>query len=314
MPSIRTLTAAAVAVALAAPAAAAAAPPPNDNYLASATIDPASATFEREFRQSIDTTEATTQADTFNPNREGVPFGGGDPEPTTCAAGAPPYGKTAWWDFRPPFPGGVQIKANGGHDVVVAVYEWSAQTSKITRTVTCQNDSLGSEDVVLPEVRKGTNYTIQVGGAGDTGGPLEFALAYFPDRDDDGRFDADDKCVRRQGTASGCPPELRATPRIRYQGVPGGIRITSLAIDDVPKGARAEVRGAGAQDHQEGEARRRPVAAGRRRPHGPRAAARSRSASRSGARARAASGSARPASTTAGRSRRRASATASSGA
>jgi hypothetical protein len=245
MPSLRTLIVAAAAAALAAPAAAVAAPPPNDNYLSSTTIDPAAAAFPKAFRETADTTEATTQADTFNPNKDGVPFGGGAPEPTTCAQGAPPFGRTAWWDFRAPHPGGVQIKADAGFDVVVAVYQWSAQTSRITRTVTCQNDSPGSEDVLLPDVRKGTNYTVQVGGRADAGGPLDFQLSYFPDRDDDGRFDADDDCVNRPGTSSGCPPELRATPRIRYDNVAGGIRVTSLAVDDVPKGARAEVTGVG---------------------------------------------------------------------
>ena len=62
---------------LALPATAAAAPPPNDNYLASTTIA------SQEYRDSVDTTEATTQPDLFNPNRDGLPFGGGDPEPTT---------------------------------------------------------------------------------------------------------------------------------------------------------------------------------------------------------------------------------------
>ena len=59
--------------------------------------------------------------------------------------------------------------------------------------------------------------------------------------------------------ASGCPPELRATPRIRYQPASrAASAITSLAIDDVPKGARAEVRGGGGASHQAGAARRRP--------------------------------------------------------
>lgn len=243
--SSRMLAVATFVAALAAPAVAAAAPPPNDNYLSSTTIAPRSAAFPDTFRETVDTAEATTQADTFNPNRDGVPFAGGDPEPTTCGQGAPPFGRTAWWDFRAPHAGGVQIKADAGFDVVVAVHEWSAQTSKITRTIACQNDSPGSEDVLLPEVRKGTNYTVQVGGTADAGGRVDFQFAYFPDRDDDGRFDADDDCVNLPGTRSGCPPEIRAATRIRYKGVAGGLQITSFDIDEVPKGARAEVRGVG---------------------------------------------------------------------
>ena len=167
------------AVALSLPASAAAAPPPNDNYLASTTINRANGSMASEYSDSVDTTEATTQPDLFDPNRDGLPFGGGDPEPTSCGDGTS-FGKTAWWDFRPPSPGGIQIKANGGFDVVVAVYTWSSTTSRITRTVRCQNDAAGSEDLVIPSVRKGTNYTVQVGGAGDTGGPRELRADLVP--------------------------------------------------------------------------------------------------------------------------------------
>jgi len=230
------------AVALALPASAAAAPPPNDNYLASTTtISRADGTMAREYSDNVDTSEATTQPDLFNPDRDGLPFGGGDPEPTSC--GGPSYGKTVWWDFKPPTAGGAQIRANGGFDVVVAVYTWSATTTRITRTVVCQNDELGSETVDLPDVRKGTNYTIQVGGSGNTGGPLGMRLDWFPDRDADGVFDAIDDCPSLAGSGKGgCPPELRAAPRVLYAASGTALRITSLAIDSVPKGARAEVR------------------------------------------------------------------------
>jgi hypothetical protein len=244
MPSHRlVLSAAACAAVLAVPASAAAAPPPNDNYLASTRIVSSDGGMPREFRDRVDTSEATTQPDTFNPNSQGQPFGGGDPEPTSCADGTT-YGRTAWWDFEPPFAGGVELKASGGFEVVVAVYEWSEETSRITRVVRCQNDSTGSETVLLPEVRRGTNYTVQVGGAGDTGGPLDLELTYFPDRDADGVLDALDKCDRRRGIEAfgGCPPELRSAPRIRFDGVPGGIRVRSLAVDDVVRGSRVEVR------------------------------------------------------------------------
>jgi hypothetical protein len=226
------------AAVLALPATAAAAAPPNDNYLASSTIT------SQEFRDNVDTTEATTQPDLFDPSREGLPLGGGDPEPTACPNGTS-FGKTVWYDFKPPSPGGVQIRANGGFDVVVAIYTWSERTSRITRTVRCQNDESGSEDVLLPTVSAGTNYTIQVGGANGAGGPLSLLFDYFPDTDGDGILDdAPDKCRRQAGIPrfGGCPPELRSTPRVLYQSVGSGLRITGLEIDDVPKGARAEVR------------------------------------------------------------------------
>ena len=226
------------AAVLALPATAAAAPPPNDNYLASTTIA------AQEYTDSVDTTEATTQPDLFNPNRDGVPFAGGDPEPTSCG-GAGTYGKTAWWDFKPPSDGGVELKANGGFDVVVAVYTWSERTAKITRTVRCQNDEAGSEDVLIERVRAGTNYTIQVGGANNAGGPVKLEFTYFPDTDGDGILDdAPDKCRKTPGIPrfGGCPPELRSAPRVLYDSVGSGLRISNLEIDDVPKGGRAEVR------------------------------------------------------------------------
>jgi hypothetical protein len=226
------------AAVLALPATAAAAPPPNDNYLASTTIS------GQEYADTVDTTEATTQPDLFNPNRDGLPFGGGDAEPTSCG-GASSFGKTAWWDFKAPSDGGVEIKANGGFDVVVAVYTWSERTSKITRTIRCQNDEAGSEDLIIPRVSEGTNYTIQVGGANNAGGPVRLEFTYFPDTDGDGILDdTPDKCRRQPGIPrfGGCPPELRSTPRVLYQSLGSGLRITGLEIDDVPKGARAEVR------------------------------------------------------------------------
>ena len=236
------LASAAVAL-LAVPASAAAAPPPNDNYLASTAINRPGGSMMRSYDDTVDTSQATTQPDLFDPNRVGQPLGGGDPEPTTCPDGTS-YGKTAWWDFRPPTAGRVQIKADGGFDVVVALYTWSTRTTRITRTVLCQDDAGGVEDILIPEVRRGTNYTLQVGGAGATGGPLSLSLDWFPDTDADGVFDTLDTCRRQRGIErlGGCPPQLRATPRISYAGVPGGIRVTRLAVDDVPEGARADVR------------------------------------------------------------------------
>src|SRR5690349_1956841 len=210
MPDSRRLAVAVLACvgALAVPAAASAAPPPNDNYLSSTSISDSSRPLGKSFTDSIDTTDATTQSDLFNPDKDGQPLGGAGPEPTSCPGGTT-FGKTAWWDFRPQSPGAAEIKASGGFDVVVAVYEWSSSTSMITRTVTCQNAEPGSETVQLFDLRKNHNYTVQVGGAGNTGGPLQFSLDYFRDRDGDGVFDEIDDCVSIPGTTKGgCPPTL----------------------------------------------------------------------------------------------------------
>src|SRR4051794_24086143 len=89
--------------ALSFPAAALAAAPANDNYLASLPIDQA------EFKVTVDTTDATTQADTFNPNREGQPLNGGDPENLICKGVG--FGKTVWYDLAPRYFGSVDIFA-----------------------------------------------------------------------------------------------------------------------------------------------------------------------------------------------------------
>ena len=230
------------AAALAVPAVAAAVPPPNDNYLASTSISDSQRPLGKSFKDAVDTTDATTQSDLFDPDMNGQPLGGDGPEPTSCPGGTT-YGKTAWWDFRPQSPGAAEIKASGGFDVVVAVYEWNAATAKITRTVTCQNAQPGSETVDLFDLRKGQSYTVQVGGAGNTGGPLQFSLDYFRDQDGDGVFDEIDDCKTLPGTTKGgCPPVLQAAPRFSYLKTGNGLRVTLLAIDSVPKGARAEVR------------------------------------------------------------------------
>ena len=129
----------------------------------------------------MDTTEATTQPDTFNPNRDGQPLGGGDAEPTDCKGTA--FGKTVWYDLAPQVDGRPGSAATGGVHAVVAVYEWNrdglddhAARSDCSTTVAatdCWSTSSGKK-----------NYTIQVGGVGGAGGPV--TLQTTPSRDDDG--------------------------------------------------------------------------------------------------------------------------------
>ena len=219
-----------------APAFAVAVPPANDNYLASLPVD------NVEFTASADTTEATTQPDLFNPSRSGQPLGGGAPETTNCKGTS--FGKTVWYDLAPQADGGVAIRATG-FATVVAVYEWNATTSQISRMVDCSTTA--SADDLIIDVRARRNYTIQVGGAADAGGPLALKVDYFPDRDRDGEFDALDSCPTVPGIArfDGCPPELRAVPSINYDRAGGGIRITRLVVDRVPRGAKVVARCSG---------------------------------------------------------------------
>ena len=220
------------------------APPVNDNYLASTTINRPDGSLPRQYTDQRDTTEATTQADLFNPNRDGLPFGGGDPELTSCV-GVPQFGKTVWYDFAPPSPGGVRLVASG-FDAVIAVYEWSLETSRITATVACQSASTGtSEEVLLgPQVRGGRNYTIQVGGVADAGGTLDFSFEYFRDRDGDGVLDEQpDKCRTLPGIPAfgGCPPLVPGTAVINFARTGSGIVVERLTVARTPFGTRIRV-------------------------------------------------------------------------
>jgi hypothetical protein len=228
------------AVALTAvPPLAAAAPPPNDNYLASTSI------VSSPFADVVDTNEATTQPDLFNPSRSGQPLGGAGPESTTC--NGTPIGKTVWYDLQPKSAGGVEVKT-AGYDATVAVYEWNPADSKITKLVSCTNTAGPTEDVLL-DVAKGKAYTFQVGGGGGAGGQLSFSLDYFPDSDGDGLLDALDKCRTTPGIErfGGCPPSLRGkvSPSLNFANTGDGIRISRLVVDGVPKGAKVTARAGG---------------------------------------------------------------------
>jgi hypothetical protein len=234
----------AAVLAVAAVPATASAVPPNDNYLASTTINAANGALPLEFHDVQDTSTATTQADIFDPDKNGQPLGGGPPEITTC--GGVSYGKTVWYDFQPPTPGGVEIQT-AGFDNVVAVYRWDVNTSLITQTVGCFNDSTGpTEDVLLqPEIKRRAHYTVQVGGVGGVGGSLDFKLTWFPDTDGDGVLDeAPDHCPHQKGIRAdaGCPPTVRATARLSFNHMAGGIQVTNLVVDHVFRRGVVQVR------------------------------------------------------------------------
>jgi hypothetical protein len=221
----------------AAPALAAA---PNDHYLASLQMQDGDAV-AREFRDTVDTTAASVQADLFNPNRDGLPFGGSGPEPTTCSGAS--YGRTVWYDFIPEVSGGVQIAASG-YDTVVAVYEYDVRSAQLGQQVACENRGV-AEDLVLPEVERGKAYTVQVGAVGGAAGTLQFEFLFFGDRDEDGVLDeAPDRCPRQPGidSAGGCPPALSATLSLEWANTAGGVRFTSVRVRGAPRGARIEAR------------------------------------------------------------------------
>ncbi len=248
MSALRPLIAAALTgtALLTAPAVAPAAPPANDNYLASTRVESSNGNPPPEYRDNPDTTEATTQADLFNPSATGQPFGGAGPENTKCRSTT--FGKTVWYDIAPQTAGGIDVSTVAAFDSVITLYEWNPANSLITRTVTCA-DTAGPKEELLADVAAGKRYTLQVGGvtgpAGPAGGPLAFELLFFQDTDGDKVLDeAPDKCrtlpgIRRFG---GCPPTLPVSASINYDNAPNGIRLTRLVVDHMPKGAKVRAR------------------------------------------------------------------------
>ena len=107
----------------------------------------------------------------------------------------------------------------------------------------------GAQDFIVPRVEGKRHYTIQVGGVdpgtgtGPLGGALQLTFQFFADRDDDNIFDPLDSCPDQPGVrqAGGCPPELRATPKLTAQPTGSGIIVRKLSVS-ATKGSKVEVR------------------------------------------------------------------------
>jgi hypothetical protein len=219
-----------------------AAAPPNDHYLASTRMALSDGSVARSFHDVADTAEATVQPDIFDPDSEGAKLGGGPAENTRC--GQTDFGATVWYDFAPEVDGGAEVAASG-YDTVVTVYEYDVKTARITRTVACENRPGAGEDLLLPSVKRGRHYTVQVGGAGATTGALDFTFSFFGDGDGDGVLDeTPDKCPAIRGVSQdgGCPPELRSSPQVRYRDAPGGLRINEVTVSSLVAGSRVQAR------------------------------------------------------------------------
>jgi hypothetical protein len=241
----------AAAALLAAPGlapASAATPPINDAYLTSLIVTQASTTGTNATYHDVeDTTAATTQSDLFNPDPFGTVTSGGGRETTDCNGRS--YGNTIWYDIRPKLDAGVELQA-AGFGSVIALYQYSPTTFHITRALGCQASASLSNDYVYPfELHGGRKYSVQIGGlqtpAGFQSGRVEFKLSLLTDRDADGTYDVLDKCPTLQGVGkfAGCPPTLHPFPRYDYVSLgDGGVQPTVLEIDQIPSGARVQVR------------------------------------------------------------------------
>jgi hypothetical protein len=243
-------------------APAAAQSPPNDNYLSSTIIPQGSTngTSLVTYHDTENVTDATTQGDLFNPDQNGLPFGGGGPERLAC--GPSSYGHTIWYDLHPKVPEGIQLKAEGFPNVI-AVYRWSTMTSKIVAEVGCQASPSGPNSVDLPgELQKGAAYTVQVGAlvapTGQPAGTVNFTARFLPDHDGDGIFDPLDACPFLAGIPrfGGCPPSL--APVATWSAL--GQTLTAFDIGSIPGGARVLARcSCGVQESKTLDARARRV-------------------------------------------------------
>ncbi|MDA0161267.1 hypothetical protein OM076_13400 [Solirubrobacter ginsenosidimutans] len=215
--------------------------PVNDDYLASTRIVEPFTPSREAVRDLLDLTEATTQPDLFVP---GGPAGGG-PERTTC--NGVPFGKTVWYDLKLDVHGRVEVQT-AGTDVIIALYEYDPDSDAIADELGCTDERGTTEDVFLANLEPRRSYTVQIGGvdrgAGPVGGPLQVTFDFFPDADQDGIFDALDECPKRQGVkaAGGCLPALNSRANFAFRDTADGVRMTSVRMSKVPKGAQLTLR------------------------------------------------------------------------
>jgi hypothetical protein len=224
-----------------APTAATAAAPENDNYLDSLRLNDPETRLERQdtLTDTKNTTEATTQADLFNPGPNGQPGGGGPPEPTTCESSS--LGRTIWYDMYPDVNGLVRLQAIG-FNAGIAVIPFNIRTGAPNLAARqCVDRSSSPAEEFLVSVRGGRAYTIQLGGVAGAFGNLEFRFDFLADTDGDGVLDADDDCPRTAGTRrNGCPVRIAAEVNFRAQPTANGIRFVSFRVV-ASRGARVQV-------------------------------------------------------------------------
>ncbi len=149
-------------------------PPINDAYLRSLNLNrpgtPLNDTQELIDRRDI--TGATVQSDIFKP-----PSHGGPHEFTGCNGTS--EGHTIWYDFYPQSNGVVQIQTSAGFDTVLAVMPFGKKSLlPVNSERQCTVNRTTHSRQLLVDVRAGTDYTIQLGGAGDQAGKLEFLFNY----------------------------------------------------------------------------------------------------------------------------------------
>jgi hypothetical protein len=189
-------------------------PPINDNYLSSLNLNQPGTPLNRVDTLSDvrNTSAATVQSDIFNP-----PTHGGPAEVTGCNGVS--EGKTIWYDFYPDANGLVRIRTSAEFGTVMAVmpYEPKSLLPDVGARKCAVNQVSQSQELFY-EVKAGGSYTIQIGGADEAGGPIEFLFDYL---------------VK--------PQLVQAEATLTAQPLAGGVRIVSLSVS-APKGAHVVIR------------------------------------------------------------------------
>jgi hypothetical protein len=157
--------------------AAAPATPRNDNYLDSldlnirphAALNSVATLEDRE-----NAAAATVQSNVFSGcGQSTCPTG--PAEVTTCKGVS--YGNTIWYDFHPQSPGSVRIRTSG-YDNVIALYTYNVSTLVPTELQCTHISDFPSEELDA-SVKKGVNYTFQIGAVNGMGGPMDMLFDYF---------------------------------------------------------------------------------------------------------------------------------------
>lgn len=191
----------------------------GDNYLESVPITLSPLPQPRGvlgFSDSVNTMTATTQPDLFKPGGSRV----GPPEQTTFNGRV--YGKTVWYDLNPTVDGDVLVQAVGG-DPVICLVRYDPRDSPNFRPLgsyVCSNQGTQNlEQLNQKGLKRGRAYSIQIGGVGASGGPVEVDVNFTPRR-------------------------ITADPKLAFQLTPQGVKLVSVRVTASRK-ARVEVGCAG---------------------------------------------------------------------
>jgi hypothetical protein len=154
------------------------APPVNDGYLNSLELNaPGSKLNDTDTLKDVrNTASATVQTNIFDPcGRAACPNG---PAEVTSCRGVN-YGNTVWYDFYPNVNGNIEIRTSG-YDNVITLYPFSLKTAlpNAGKSTCVHANDFPSEQMLTP-VKKGQNYTVQIGSVSAGGGPLEVLFDFF---------------------------------------------------------------------------------------------------------------------------------------